>query len=126
MMEEATGGGGNQTTYGKENTSPKTRDFERTLARPDDQELPSLFMLQGSSEFTALVAGIGYDRPDPRKHDARTNRKPKRNMLITRGQWPGPLIKFRSRKSEAASPNRRCSPRDLTTLAPCWSEARPR
>jgi hypothetical protein len=24
-------------------------------------------MLQGSSEFTALVAGIGYDRPDPRK-----------------------------------------------------------
>jgi hypothetical protein len=24
-------------------------------------------MLQRSSEFTALVAGIGYDRPDPRK-----------------------------------------------------------
>jgi hypothetical protein len=24
-------------------------------------------MLQGASEFTALVAGIGYDRPDPRK-----------------------------------------------------------
>ena len=24
-------------------------------------------MLQGASELTALVAGIGYDRPDPRK-----------------------------------------------------------
>ena len=24
-------------------------------------------ILQGSSKFTALVAGIGYDRPDPRK-----------------------------------------------------------
>jgi hypothetical protein len=35
---------------------------------------------------------------------ARTNQKPKNLMLITRTQWPSPLTKFRSRKSEAASP----------------------
>src|SRR5690242_2728709 len=37
-------------------------------------------------------------------------------MLITRGQWPGPLIKFRFRKSEAASTNRPSSQRDLEIL----------
>jgi hypothetical protein len=36
--------------------------------------------------------------------NARTNQKPKRSRLITREQWPGPLTKFRSRKSEADSP----------------------
>jgi hypothetical protein len=49
--------------------------------------------------------------------------KPKRSMLITRRNLPGPLTltNFRSRKSEAASPGRRCSqptmlPLDLAGL----------
>src|SRR6516225_6605531 len=47
-------------------------------------------------------------------------------MMIMRGQWPKPLTKCRSRKSEAASPNRRCSQRDLEILRSRRSEARPR
>ena len=49
--------------------------------------------------------------------------KPKRSMLITRRDLPGPLTltNFRSRKSEVASPGRRCSqpamlPQDLAGL----------
>jgi hypothetical protein len=39
---------------------------------------------------------------------------------------PGPLKEFRSRKSEAASPNRRCSQADHATPRSRWSQARPR
>jgi len=37
-MEQATGGGGNQTTYGKENTSPiRARNSPRTVQTPSGQ-----------------------------------------------------------------------------------------
>jgi hypothetical protein len=42
--------------------------------------------------------------------------KPNGSMLITRGRWPGSLSKFRSRKSEAASANRRRSQLGLEIL----------
>src|ERR1700751_4136821 len=54
--------------------------------------------------------------------NARANQKTHRHMLITRGQWPGPLTKCRSRKSEATSPNRRCSQRGLEILTSRRSE----
>ncbi len=59
------------------------------------------------------LAFQGFYKRGPRKPrfriptsivDACTNQEPKRSMLITRKQWPGSLTKFRSRKSEAASP----------------------
>jgi len=39
-------------------------------------------MLQGSSEFTALVAGIGYDRPDLRKQRTQSAKQQSRRAPI--------------------------------------------
>jgi exosortase len=44
-------------------------------------------------------------------------------MRISRGQWPGPLTKFGSRNSEAASADRCCSQRELEIHRSRWSEA---
>jgi hypothetical protein len=39
-------------------------------------------MLQGASELTALVANIGYDRPDPRKQRTQSAKQQSRRAPI--------------------------------------------
>jgi len=80
-----------------------------------------VLLFKDSIDGTADLEGTRS--PDWLLH-VRTNQKAKRSIVITRRQWPRPLIKIRSRNSEAASPNPHCIQRDLEILTSRRSEAR--